>query len=1178
MLEFAILCLALTSSSQAVTWTAGGDKTNWFDAANWGGILPQNGDAVIINSGGPVILSNSTPALASFTITNATLMQTNWMTALIATQITVQANGKITHAACDTNTVLSNTNRVFIQCSNLTVTAGGSINADLVGYRGGPAANSYGQGPSHPYDGGGAGYGGAGGRGYYANYPGITYGSSNNPVEPGSGGGGHNLSVGGHGGGAIRIEASGTVALEGTITARGESAGGQGGRGSGGGIYIACWNFVGTNGSILADGGNGTVVAGGGGGGGGGRIAVFYGNSDTFYGSRSVVGGIGGEFVTTGAYGTVYRECTSASPVLAVIGSPADYGTATPYAYGYTAVPTGTSVTDSVPFRINAATGLQRGCAGWRITTNGVETGSGSSTQAFFVMSTEDTTLTWRWTNLYELAVSAAPGGIASTNMNGFYTNGLAVQIAATATGSYSFVQWSGDIPFEDRTNNPVTVVMNGPRSIQANFEDTVGRLRTWSGTGFWTSITNWTPEGTPGSQDSIVVGPGTVTLREPARMASLTLSNGAIMVFTNWTTTLTAGDVTILNNGKITHATCDANAGPFGTNRICIFCSNLTVAAGGSINADWLGYRAATNQFSWGQGPGGGYYQASAGYGGSGGVSAYGGTAGGTYGSYAEPIAPGSGGGCHNPITVSGSGGGAIWLSVSNRAIINGALTANGKSGVGQGSSGSGGAIYLACRTFASTNGVIRVDGGDMGESTYDGAGGGGGRVALIYDATAQSNLNLTATPVVTISASQGYSVHPGYPGTIYLPDHSFFPQPTRLEGGQLLMPTFLSWNVNSLTISNGLAVFPEDMQLTVSNNLTLAGNGAGLLLTNASLNLAGNLNMSCGKYGASYLQSGPASNYRIGGNLSLSPGYLYCYASTTTDTWLCYSNVYLNAGTLSYQDRPTGYSTFQINGNLTLTNAGEFYIYSSRTNNLRNYGTLVTVGGDITLASNSWIYPASNPTNGGSPLFRMRNLSIAQGGGINASDRGLNGAPLSTVYGYGLGGGYQFDGAGYGGVGGKGGYSGGVPGGTYGSSNAPIDPGSGGGAWGGGRGGHGGGLVRIEANNIVTLNGSILANGGTPTFGQAGAGSGGGIYVKCRVFSGNNSGLLQADGGSVGASSQYNGGSGGGGRIAVVRRHDLYQGSASVSNGTAYAGHQGTPGTIVWKEWIPGTFLTIY
>jgi len=89
-------------------------------------------------------------------------------------------------------------------------------------------------------------------------------------------------------------------------------------------------------------------------------------------------------------------------------------------------------------------------------------------------------------------------------------------------------------------------------------------------------------------------------------------------------------------------------------------------------------------------------------------------------------------------------------------------------------------------------------------------------------------------------------------------------------------------------------------------------------------------------------------------------------------------------------------------------------------------------------------------------------------------------------------------------------------VGGSTYGSSNAPVDPGSGGGAaqvsgW----GGYGGGLIRVEAGDTVIVDGSLLANGGPAVANNyVGPGSGGAIFIKCKYFKGSGNGQLQANG----------------------------------------------------------------
>jgi hypothetical protein len=264
--------------------TAGANATtgagSWTNGAIWSlGRRPVPGDDVTVKHA--VLLPRSTDYLSSFTITNATLTFTNWATALHAVTVIVQSNGTLSLPAAFTTSQMSN--RVWVVCSNLTIAAGGMILADARGYltENGPGRGYY---NGVHWGCGGGGYGGKGGFGQWGS-GGATNGSMNEPLTPGSGGGGIDASAnaGGNGGGAVRIEADGLVTVNGTVTANGANAvrpGNMGGGGgSGGGIYITCASFEGSASGILrANGGNGIMGNGaGGGGGGGGRIAVWMG-------------------------------------------------------------------------------------------------------------------------------------------------------------------------------------------------------------------------------------------------------------------------------------------------------------------------------------------------------------------------------------------------------------------------------------------------------------------------------------------------------------------------------------------------------------------------------------------------------------------------------------------------------------------------------------------------------------------------------------------------------------------------------------------------------------------------------------------------------------------------------------------------------------------------------------
>jgi hypothetical protein len=192
---------------------------------------------------------------------------------------------------------------------NAVIQPGGGLSADGVGYGQGLGA---GAGLSINSIGSGAGYGGAGGAS--SQLPGGgTYGSAQQPVDFGSGGGaGYGPFIGGSdGGGAIRLSVAGTLTLNGWISASGNGgAQDDAGGGSGGSIWVMAKTLTG-NGWLAADGGDGQLMDGGGG--GGGRIAL-YSPASTFTGQASATGGAG---LFPGATGSIFT--LASLPALSVV-------------------------------------------------------------------------------------------------------------------------------------------------------------------------------------------------------------------------------------------------------------------------------------------------------------------------------------------------------------------------------------------------------------------------------------------------------------------------------------------------------------------------------------------------------------------------------------------------------------------------------------------------------------------------------------------------------------------------------------------------------------------------------------------------------------------------------------------------------------------------------------------
>jgi hypothetical protein len=619
----------------------------------------------------------------------------------------------------------------------------------------------------------------------------------------------------------------------------------------------------------------------------------------------------------------------------------------------------------------------------------------------------------------------------------------------------------------------------------------------------------------------------------------NLTLTNGGLLRLYSAPTNGSPHGALLAVTGNLVVASASALypvSDPTNGGSLRIVANNVSVLSSGSINADTAGFGPGRTTVSGegGFGQGGGGSRAGGGYGGFGGN--YANLGGLPYGDFQAPRQPGSGGG-NTTGASAGPGGGLIWIEAAGWIRVDGTLTANGGTSANGSNSGggSGGGIHLTCQSFASAGGTISANGATPTDNNT--GSGGGGRISIEYDPVAQA----AADPVnVTLLASAGSALYLGDLGTVYLPDSQLLRENMNVEGQIMGFP---SWNPNELQVNNRRTRFVEDgFALAVSNNLTIDG-------ASALLELGGGYIFPRGSYWDKVNGETPGDYHLVG---------LIKYSATT--------------------------SSLTCGGSLVLTNGGDMGIYSGPTNTSGGCGALVDIEGDMTIGANSWIFPMSNPTNGGSALFRMKNLTIPSGNaGFNAYQGGFAGGGGSRATGYGPGGATAANqGGGYGGVGGT--TSGSViPGATYGSSNAPIDPGSG-----GGRsattttylnsGGAGGGLIRLEIVETLLLEGQLRANGryGSETR-YSGGGSGGGIYVRCKTISGGGS--LTANGGS-GYDGPSDGASGGGGRIAVSSVYSNgWTGSATVNPGTANVTMLGATGTVVWVQAViaKGTIINI-
>ncbi|MCK5082737.1 MAG: hypothetical protein KAR31_07500, partial [Candidatus Omnitrophica bacterium] len=303
----------ITGSLPTYTWDNTSTDGLWSTAANWvGDAVPLPGAVVVFNS---TYNTNCTANIVADNLVSITLdtgytatltLEANFVAgagvlnltgtgdALKVVDGTILCEGDATAVNSDSGgtTDVPHGTGITINVANGDVNIGtdGTIKADGEGFGGS-------EGPGEGEDAiwaSGAGYGGMGGNSGTGVQGGLTYGSATQPGALGSGGGTDTTegTQGGTGGGAIKINATGTVTVSGTISANGGNySGTQAGGGSGGSLWIIADTLAGSGGSIIANGGNGHADYSGGG--GGGRIKLEWTTEKTFSGTISAAAGNG---------------------------------------------------------------------------------------------------------------------------------------------------------------------------------------------------------------------------------------------------------------------------------------------------------------------------------------------------------------------------------------------------------------------------------------------------------------------------------------------------------------------------------------------------------------------------------------------------------------------------------------------------------------------------------------------------------------------------------------------------------------------------------------------------------------------------------------------------------------------------------------------------------------------
>lgn len=679
------------------------------------------------------------------------------------------------------------------------------------------------------------------------------------------------------------------------------------------------------------------------------------------------------------------------------------------------------------------------------------------------------------------------------------------------------------------------------------------GRTVTWLGatSSEWFDSSNWDP-GLPEAGDAVLIGASAkVSLSSSTPvLSSVVLAEGTAakpttLTFSNWDTALRAATVAVSNNAILT---C---AGPFKdtemSNRVYVVATeSVTICAGGKIDVDAKGWGASGSDVDYGCGRGcwkyGGIAGGGGSYGGHGGHMSYAVAL--TYGSAEWPTDPGSSAHQKEKGTTTGTlapGGGAVYVDAKTASVtVDGLVTACGKNADSYKflGGGSGGSILIDCKTLSGATGSLMADGG-AGSGNSKQSPGGGGRIALHYDAAVQT-ADMAEGLVVTAKAGsvwKGFAASAGYYPVASLDED--------VRGGGADMGT----------------VWVSDAKL-------LAGLGKGLSGCICG-NIGSKLTVDDLEFGVGQVRfQDPGFELEIVGSLSVTGAQTRLEIGGGAFRPIYSSSHLETAGGDPFK--------LTVGRNLSVAEGGRVDIRSAAVAKGReriDAGAVVSVGGTLSIATNSAVFAWSCPTNHGSAVFQVKDLIVANGGRLSATARGFAGRttassadyPVTVLkqgQSYGMGGGPGYSnaegaGAGHAGKGANARYWQGVNCGAITETDkyrpALAGSSSGGTSIGTGDtpgGGSGGGVIHVVASGTVTCDGEISANGG---FGSAQSanlnpgGAGGTVLIDCKKFGGAATGVLSARGGYSSPKTNY--GYGGGGGFVTVWTGAPYVADARVS-----------------------------
>ena len=278
-------------------------------------------------------------------------------------------------------------------------------------------------------------------------------------------------------------------------------------------------------------------------------------------------------------------------------------------------------------------------------------------------------------------------------------------------------------------------------------------------------------------------------------------------------------GTLTLAEHGLLSHYAATDSF----TSGLYLNLGALNIDSSSRIDVTGRGYRGGRSGYNWDPGKTAGNAVGS--------QSATGGSHGGLgsiyngygvpnplYDSLTNPTDLGSGGGNYST-TGSGAGGGRVLITAGSISV-DGSIVANGAESNGSASgSGSGGTVNITTGSLGGS-GAIQSNGGSTG------AGGGGGRIAIVHS----GSYSLAPDQVTTLGGQGAYGRRGGI-GTIFIRDVTQSNGDLVIDGGNLAVDNDTTTIPGTLIFDS--VVLRNNARATVDSGLTVTGQ---LLLTGNS------------------------------------------------------------------------------------------------------------------------------------------------------------------------------------------------------------------------------------------------------------------------------------------------------------------------------------------------------